>query len=197
MTTITDLYGNKIAEVDLVSLEVVEESEDSNINVYEFGNLILADLLPTVVWLINFVSDLDGSSVSVDDLDKMPFTYDFNEYVYDQPSINYEGFPVELTMDIQEATVLVSDKGGSTVSDTDWTETVLVLTDFLSSVNSILDTTEATMTISDWSGNQNTTTDATSSNSEKYDFNEYAYETTRINYDGYLIQGVVVDISGS
>ena len=197
MATITDLYGNKIAEVDLGSVLTEQEDNDSNINVYEFGNLILADILPHIIWLINSISDLYGDLVSVDDLDRTSFLYDFDEYIYDQTTVNYNGFSIELTIDIQEAIVSVSDKSGSTVSDTDWTETVLVVTDFLSSVNSILDTTEATMTISDWGGNSNTTTDTTNSNSEVYDFDEYTYETTRINYDGYPIQGVVVDISGS
>jgi len=175
MATITDLYGNKITEVDLGSILTEQEDNDSNINVYEFGNLILADILPHIIWLVNSISDLYGDSVSATDLSEASVS----------------------ATDIQEATVSVSDKSGSTVSDTDWTETVLVVTDFLSSVNSILDTTEATVTISDWSGNQNTTTDTTNSNSEKYDFAEYTYETTRINYDGYPIQGVVVDMSGS
>lgn len=112
MATITDLNGNKITEVDLTSVGI---PEDSNVNVFEFGNLILADILPTIIWLINYISDLEGSELSIDDS----------------------------------------------------------------------------------AGNEIVETEVYISNSEVYDFSDFTYEPTTINYDGYALQGVVVDISGS
>ncbi len=65
MANITDLTGNVITQADLTSVNV---GEDSNINVFEFGNLILADILPTLLWFVGFLSDDLGSLVSeVDD----------------------------------------------------------------------------------------------------------------------------------
>ena len=64
MATVTDLTGSSMSEQDLTSVQIYE---DSNINVYEFGNLILADILPTLSWLKNFMSDSNGSSVSIGD----------------------------------------------------------------------------------------------------------------------------------
>jgi hypothetical protein len=65
VANITDLTGNVITQVDLTSVNI---GEDSNINVFEFGNLILADILPTLLWFVGFLSDDLGSLVSeVDD----------------------------------------------------------------------------------------------------------------------------------
>jgi hypothetical protein len=65
MATVTDLTGSSISEQDLTSVQIYE---DSNINVYEFGNLILADILPTLSWLKNYIDDGMGSSVSLIDI---------------------------------------------------------------------------------------------------------------------------------
>jgi len=45
----------------------VELPEDSNINVFEFGNLILADLFPALNWFVNQIQDSFGGVVSVGD----------------------------------------------------------------------------------------------------------------------------------
>ena len=64
MATVTDLTGSSISEQALTSVQIYE---DSNIHVYEFGNLILADILPTLSWLKNYINDGSGSSVSIGD----------------------------------------------------------------------------------------------------------------------------------
>lgn len=112
MATVTDLTGNQNTADDNKSVQI---ADDSNINVFEFGNLILADILPTILWLINYIADMEGTAVSA------------------------------------------SDGAGSSV----------------------------------------TTDDKTISNSETYDFSDFTYNTTLINYDGVRLQGVVVDMSGS
>jgi hypothetical protein len=67
MATVTDQTGSLIEEAENTSVQV---GDDSNINVYEFGNLILADILPTLLWLIKYISDLSGNLVSVSDIEK-------------------------------------------------------------------------------------------------------------------------------
>jgi hypothetical protein len=64
MATVTDLTGSEVSIIDNTSVVI---QEDSNINVYEFGNLILADLLPFSLPL-NYTTDETGSSVSVVDI---------------------------------------------------------------------------------------------------------------------------------
>lgn len=99
MATVTDLSGNQNTETD--NNNSVAIPEDSNVNVFEFGNLILADILPTILWLINYIADLggsllsatDGAGSSVSDEDKTQsnsITYD-NLYAYDNNSITYDG----------------------------------------------------------------------------------------------------------
>lgn len=64
MATVTDITGSSITQVDLTSVQV---GKDSNINVYEFGNVLLAGILPTISsWLKN-ISDFSGSSLSLSD----------------------------------------------------------------------------------------------------------------------------------
>jgi hypothetical protein len=113
MATVTDLSGNQNTETD--NNNAVSIPEDSNVNVFEFGNLILADILPTILWLINYISDMGGSLLSA------------------------------------------TDNSGSSVSDEDKTQ----------------------------------------SNSVLYDESTYIYDSTEINYDGNIIEGSVVDMSGS
>ena len=62
---ITDLDGSQSTITDNDS---VEYSYDSNVNVYEFGNLILADIFPALGWFINRITDDLNSSTSVSDL---------------------------------------------------------------------------------------------------------------------------------
>jgi len=64
MATVTDLTGSEVTQVDETSTVV---GEDSNINVYEFGNVLLAGILPTVSsWLKNIADSL-GSSGTISD----------------------------------------------------------------------------------------------------------------------------------
>ena len=65
---VTDLYGNTIAEVDDSMLVGTEFSEDSNINVFEFANVLLAGLLPTLIWIASTLTDLSGDVVSASDV---------------------------------------------------------------------------------------------------------------------------------
>lgn len=112
MANVTDLTGSQNTAEDNKSVQI---AQDSNVNVFEFGNLILADILPTLIWLINYIADLGGTAVSAD------------------------------------------DSAGSSVSDDD----------------------------------------NTVSNSIAYDDISTLYDATNVNYDGYALQGVVVDMSGS
>jgi len=64
MATVTDFDGSQNSVSDDIS---VQFTEDSNINVFEFGNLILADILPSVRWIINQINDFTGNSVSETD----------------------------------------------------------------------------------------------------------------------------------
>jgi len=64
MATVTDLTGSSVSQADLTSVQV---GKDSNINVYEFGNLLLAGILPRVSsWLKN-LSDRIGAQLSATD----------------------------------------------------------------------------------------------------------------------------------
>ena len=108
MATVTDLTGNQNTATDDKSVQI---ADDSNINVFEFGNLILADILPSLLWLINYISDIGGSSVSASDSagssvseadtsDNNSTLYDFIEYTYDNLFINYDGYPIQGVVDI-------------------------------------------------------------------------------------------------
>jgi len=81
-------------------------TEDSNVNVLAFGELILADILPTILWLINQIADMTGSQLaaldksgsSVDNDDKTisnSIAYDDSAYTYDSTLINYDGNPLQ------------------------------------------------------------------------------------------------------
>jgi hypothetical protein len=102
MATVTDLTGSDSTITDKSSIQL---GDDSNINVFEFGNLILADILPSILWLINYIADLDGSTVTVgDDLGTSitegdssmdnSIAYDFEEYTYEDTRMNYNGYPL-------------------------------------------------------------------------------------------------------
>lgn len=106
MATVTDLSGSDNSINDNTSARV---GADSNVNVFEFGNLILADILPTILWLINMLVDLDGTSVSGADCAGSTLTevdtyvsnvtdYDFDEYDYDNTAINYGGYGLQGSM---------------------------------------------------------------------------------------------------
>ena len=64
MATITDLTGNQSTVVDNSPVQV---GQDSNINVFEFGNLLLAGILPTVTGILKDIKESMGSSISVSD----------------------------------------------------------------------------------------------------------------------------------
>jgi len=102
MATVTDFDGSQNSVVDYNSVGI---PEDSNVNVFEFGNLILADVLPSILWAITYVYDFSGSlstavdydgnllSVTDSSLDNS-FTYDYND-TYDDTTTNYDGYPLQ------------------------------------------------------------------------------------------------------
>lgn len=103
MATVTDNTGSEVSVSNSTSIQI---GEDSNVNVFEFGNLILADILPTILWLINYVSDLGGSSVTETDSLGSSVTesdstisnseyYDYSGNTYDDNSLTYEGVHIQ------------------------------------------------------------------------------------------------------
>ena len=199
MATVTDLTKNSVSATDNSSTQI---PEDSNINVYEFGNLILADLLPTLTGLITLVADyfgdlisatditgasiseedtsgssatiadLSGASGSVTDLN-IPTVEDSNINVYEFGNVLLAG----ILPTVLEFMGLFFDLQGSSVSASD--------------------IAGSTIEESGLSGVSLTTTDRSDSNSVQYDESTYTYEDLAINYDGYLFTGKVLDISGS
>ena len=106
MATVTDLTGNQNTADDNKSVQI---GDDSNVNVFEFGNLILADILPTILWLINYIADQSGSSVSASDESGSSvtesdntagnsITYDYSAYTYDSTSVNFDGYALQGTV---------------------------------------------------------------------------------------------------
>ena len=81
----------------------------------------------------------------------------------------------------------VTDKTGSSVTGQDLD----------SATNTTTDLSGASVSATDLVGSEITETDLSMSNSHEYDYSGLTYEDTSINYDGYALQGVVVDISGS
>lgn len=176
MATITDLTKNSVSAVDQTSQETSGTiHEDSNINAFEFGNVLLAGLLPTIIAVINFIADYQGSSVSESDIT--------------ESTVSAE--------DESVATMSLSDYGGSTSTGEDYTESTQTIEDFSGGTLSGVDVSVSVITISDTSGSSGTWVDKSEDNSTTYDFADYTYDQTTINYDGYPIQGVVVDIAGS
>jgi hypothetical protein len=176
MATTTDLTKNTVSTTDQTSQDTSGMvHEDSNVNVFEFGNLLLAGLLPTIISVINFLADYDGSLVSASDIT--------------ESTVSAE--------DESVATVSLSDSGGETTTGTDYTESSQTIEDFSGETLSGTDVSVSVMTISDTSGSNGTWVDKSVDNSTTYDFADYTYDQVNINYDGYPIQGVVVDIAGS
>lgn len=64
MATITDISGSSVTITDLGSVL----SNDSNINVFEFGCLLLADTFPVIISTASTTTDSAGSSVSESDI---------------------------------------------------------------------------------------------------------------------------------
>ena len=64
MANVTDLTGSQNTTDKDTSTKL---PKDSNINVFEFGNLILADIFPALIALVNYIADLQGSSVNASD----------------------------------------------------------------------------------------------------------------------------------
>lgn len=200
MATVTDLEKNIVSATDLTSQKSSGTvSRDSNINVFELANLLFAGLLPSVLEIILHISDYEGVLVPATDTQSSSLTlsdttqsnsqtYDFSAYTYDQSSINYEGHPAQGD---------TSDFGGCSSVGTDVSVEAIVQEDFSGAEVSGVDTEFTVMTISDALGSNTTPQDKTVSNSEVYDFATFTYEQTSINYDGYPIQGAMVDISGS
>jgi hypothetical protein len=199
MATTEDLTGNQTLIKDTSSYG---PGEDSNVNVYEFGNLILADLLPILIYFIGMVSDMSGSASSATDISESTIS----------------------ETDITEDVLTVTDRSGSSSSMTDDTFTTyedsninvyefgnLILADLLptllaiygyvldfqGSVVSATDIQEEAIFEEDLAGVSITQTDLSTDNSIIYDFEEYTYDDVQINYNGYALQGVMVDIAGS
>jgi hypothetical protein len=111
MATVSNLTGSEVTTTENTSVQV---GDDSNINVFEFGNLILADIFPTIIWLINYLADLSGSAVSeTDKSGNNSITYDFDEYSYDQMMTQYEGYPVSTTENVTGNLNTLVDISGS------------------------------------------------------------------------------------
>ena len=102
MATVTDLTGNQDSLTDETS---VSNGTDSNINVYEFGNLLLAGLLSAISgWglgatevISGSVSESDVAGGSVTESDKTlsnAETYDFSDFTYEQSGVLYDGVRV-------------------------------------------------------------------------------------------------------
>jgi hypothetical protein len=176
--------------------------EDSNINVYEFGNLILADIFPTLVWLLNFVSDILGDLITVTDSN---------------------GNAVDAS-DLSDSQIDMLDTGGTLVTITDNLGNLVTVCDngVTLSVDSNINVFEfANLILADilpsllWTVNQIMdlmgisvdTSDKTQDNTITYDCESYTYDDGSINYLGYVSQGYttmtygslssLVDISGS
>ena len=173
--TVTDLYGNTIAEVDSSMLVGTEFSDDSNINVFEFANVLLAGLLPTFVWIASTLTDLTGDVVLATDTTGSSLT-------------ESDSAGISLTAD---------DILGATVSEEDVTEVVMSITNFFAYANEILDIEGTSLTVSEWSGNLVSSTNVSIENSTEYDFASCDYDCSNITYNGMGFQGTVVDISGS
>lgn len=103
MATVTDLTGSEVAQRDETSVQV---GEDSNVNVYEFGNILLAGILPTVSSWVKSITDKIGSQLSGTDKygtevaeSDMAISnseaYDFGEYTYEQNNMTYNGIIVQ------------------------------------------------------------------------------------------------------
>ena len=66
MADITDLTGSEVSQSDETSVQV---GEDSNVNVFEFGNILLAGILPTLSSWLKDIADAIGSQLSATDKD--------------------------------------------------------------------------------------------------------------------------------
>jgi len=99
MATVTDLTGSSETLTDETS---VSNGTDSNINVYEFGNLLLAGLLSAISgWGLGATEVVSGSisasdvvGGSVTESDKTlsnSEVYDFSDFTYDRSGVTYDG----------------------------------------------------------------------------------------------------------
>lgn len=199
MATVTDLTKNSVTAADNSSTQI---PEDSNLNVYEFGNLILADILPTLASILNLVADYFGDLVSATDISgdslseedttgtsltttdfagESSSVTDLNIPIIEDSNINAFEFANILLAGILPTVLQVMgyllDRSGSSIESSDV-------------IGSSVD--EAGLI-----GTNLTTTDKAQNNSIEYDDSAYTYEDTRINYDGYVFTGTVMDISGT
>ena len=199
MASIIDLTQSSVITVD-TSLPAVPK--DSNINVYEFGNLILADLLPIVISMLGVVSDLTGLVSSISDISEASVSAtDTTEAV--QTITDSAGSSVS---PIDEAVVLFDD---SNINVYEFGNVLLagLLPSLLELMSQVADMQGSTISISDQQEAEVLETDVSevvvvlsdvqSSNSVPYEEVGITYEGSSINYDGYLLPGVMVDISGS
>lgn len=197
---ITDLTGSEIIDLDIDLVPSIEFLEDSNINVFEFANVLLAGLLPMLVTLVNVTVDLVGTSVSEIDVDgQSPYDKDSNINATEFANTLFGGLLKSITnifLDKSGSILLVTDEYGSSVLESDVTQAVLYITDFLSSVNEAMDVEGTSLSISEWGGNLVAITTVSELNTTEYDF-IISYNDETISYDGLRPQGLVVDISGT
>lgn len=199
MATVTDLTKNTVSAVDNSSTQI---PEDSNVNVYEFGNLILADILPTLASILNLVADYFGDLISATDVSGASISEE-----------DSSGSSATIA-DLSGASGSVTDLNIPTVEDSNvnvYEFGNLILADILPTILELMgymwdlggnsvsasDIAGSTIEESGLSGVSLTTTDRSDSNSVQYDDSAYTYEDLIINYDGYLFTGKVLDISGS
>lgn len=176
MSTITDLNGNEISWEDITSADMGGENyKDSNINVYTFGNLILADILPTVLVVVSVIADYAGSLLSATDT-------------------------TEDSSTITDETISVSsleDFFGSASESTDISGTEMSQEDFGGNLTTGTDVQVEVMSVTEDSGSNGTWVDNTVDNAATYDFSSFSYDEPTVTYNGFTPQGTVVDILGS
>ena len=223
MATITDLNGNSIGEADLTRFGL---PEDSNINVYEFGNLILADLLPILATLINAAVDIFGESLTVTDKSGNQLSIndittsemaDSNVNVYEFGNLLLAGTFSEVlwqVLDLRGSEVSASDMtGGLSIVTDDGVEFAvdsninvyeignLILADVYPSlkmvINQVLDLVGTAGTLDDTDSSEVTLTDATMDNRISYDTGSIPYDSSDYQYDAVLNFFSVTDLSGS
>lgn len=176
MSTITDLNGDEITWEDITSSDMTGENyKDSNVNVYEFGNLILADILPTILVVVSVIADYSGILLSATDT-------------------------TEDSVTITDETISVSsleDFFGSASESTDISGTEMSQEDFGGNLTTGVDIEVEIMSVAEDSGSNGVWVDNTVDNSIIYDFSSFSYDEPSVTYNGFAPQGTVVDILGS
>jgi hypothetical protein len=189
MATITDLTGSDITASENTSVQV---GEDSNVNVFEFGNLILADVFPTLVWLLNFVSDMFGELVTVTDSNGN--SIDVSDLSDSQLSaLDESGISLSVA-DNTGSLVAVSDSGVTFSVDSNvnvFEFANLILADVFPTVLWVVGQ------VLDCIGSQLSMSDKSQDNAIDYDSTLHIYDEDLISYLGYTPEGYSTSITGS